>query len=285
MLNRYKVLKEVDGELKLTTTGALFFSKKLLDYSEIYSEMKMVRFNGVNKSETLDQLVSNNSFFILLKEVAFVKRNTRSSFRIEGFNRVESSEYPYEAIREAIVNAIAHRDYDFKGTAITFFIFDDRIEITSPGGLFPPMNLENIGFTHAHRNKKICDILNRTEYMEKMGTGIDRMRESMKNHGLPEPIFSTPGNNHFKVVLKGNVNEKLLSNKKGSIENLKDHGLKKRQINALSLMTNEDKVFTYSKYNQEFNVSRSTSERDLNELVDKGFIRKIKHKNKNYFKL
>ncbi|MBR0472614.1 MAG: hypothetical protein IJI98_07980 [Methanosphaera sp.] len=126
---------------------------------------------------------------------------------------MEVPEYPYEVIREAIVNAIAHRDYDFDNSFITFYIYTDRIEIISPGRLPYPLTIDQLGKTKnpIHRNPRITDIPSKTKYMEHVGTGISMMRKTMKEHGLPEPEFSDE-NNFYKVVLYGPNNRLITPN-------------------------------------------------------------------------
>jgi ATP-dependent DNA helicase RecG len=102
----------------------------------------------------------------------FFKRNTRLANKIVEFKRVDIPEYPFEAIREAVVNALAHRDYLREGANVQIDIFDDRIEVTSPGGLLPGLNIKKLEGSHETRNKKICEIFHETKDMERFGTGI-----------------------------------------------------------------------------------------------------------------
>ena len=102
----------------------------------------------------------------MLDEVeSFFKRNTRLASKIVEFKRVDIPEYPYEAIREAVINAIAHRDYTYRWAPIMFSIFDDRIEVSNPGSLLPGLNIKNLEGHHATRNKIICDIFHETKDM------------------------------------------------------------------------------------------------------------------------
>ena len=101
---------------------------------------------------------------------------------VTGMKRTPIPEYPIKAVREAFINAIAHRDYTLEGNCITFYIYDDRIEIISPGKLPYPMTIEDLGVhkNPIHRNENICNIFQTTEYMEHIGTGINRMRNEIK---------------------------------------------------------------------------------------------------------
>ncbi|MDO9045518.1 MAG: DUF4062 domain-containing protein [Methanobacteriaceae archaeon] len=167
-----KVVKEVEGEFKPTNTGLLFFGKDPAEFIP-QSEIKMARFNGVTRLETIDSKEINGRIYEMLDDAEiFFKRNTHLANKIVGFKRVDVPEYPYESVREALINAIAHRDYDREESQIMFSIFDDRIEISNPGGLLPGLNIRKLEGKHATRNKKICSIFKETKYMERYGTGI-----------------------------------------------------------------------------------------------------------------
>jgi len=281
LLNRFKVLKKVDNELKLTNTGILLFSKdpeKFIPQNEI----RVLRFKGGTKTEIIDRLYINSTIFDLINKVeAFFKRNTRNAIKIEGFKRSNIPEYPYTAIREAIVNAISHRDYDISGTVITLNIFYDRVEIISPGKLMPPLTIDDLGEMPVHRNRHICDLLQKTDYMEKAGSGIPRMRESMENYGLQQPEFSEKGD-FFKVVFYGpkeNIMD-LTPEDEEIIDLDEKFDLNERQISTLKLMTNSSNGITVKKYEQIFGVSISTAKRDLNGLLNLDLISKEKIKGK-----
>lgn len=188
---------EIDelGNFYLNTAGALFFAKDISKF-RIDHDIKMVRFNGNERIEIIDRFMSKSSFLILLEEFEeFFHKNTKLGFVIEGMRRVDIPEYPIKAIREGFVNALAHRNYELLGNCITFYIYDDRIEIISPGELPYPLTLENLGIEEnpKHRNENICRIFGRTKYMEHTGTGIKRMRDEMRDAGLKEPEFFNHG--------------------------------------------------------------------------------------------
>ena len=186
--------------------------------------------------------------------------------------RVDIPEYHIKAVREGFVNALAHRDYDLRGNCITFYIYDNRIEIISPGGLPYPMTLETLGIEEnpEHRNENICRIFGRTKYMEHSGTGIKRMRDEMRDAGLKEPEFFNHG--FFGVRFFGPDGKLIYENK--NYQDLSVYNLNKRQIEAYTKMVNEKYVFNYKDYCEYFNVSKSTSKRDLNDLVDKDLVKR-----------
>lgn len=127
-----------------------------------------------------------------------VKKNVKRGAKIEGLYRIEEYEYPETAIREAVVNAVCHRDYSRKGADIKFAIFDDRIEITSPGGLLPQISILDLGTGVSElRNKIIGRIFNEAGLIEGWGTGIRRIRKQIEEKGLVPPEFKE-NNGFFK---------------------------------------------------------------------------------------
>lgn len=103
--------------------------------------------------------------------------------------RKEIPEIPYAALREAIINAAVHRDYFEKGAKIMVEIFDDRVAITNPGGLVKGLTEKNFGKISILRNPNIASLLHRANYIEKMGTGINKIKNLMLNAGLEEPKY------------------------------------------------------------------------------------------------
>ena len=113
--------------------------------------------------------------------------------------------------------------------------------------------------------------------MEHVGTGITRMKLEMLESGLDEPEFYN--GNYFKVILRGPNGELIVTEKHigEKVIDLSDFNLNKRQIKALTSMNNENLIYTYNSYSDEFDVSLTTSKRDLEDLIDKGLV--IKHNN------
>ena len=107
--------------------------------------------------------------------------------------RVEILEIPEIALREAVINAICHRDYFEKGANVMIEIFDNRVDITNPGGLPKTLNPKDFGKRSVARNPIIASLLQRANFIEKMGTGIHRIRKAMENAKLPEPKFGFDG--------------------------------------------------------------------------------------------
>lgn len=158
------------------------------------------------ESKPSDQLtLSEAAPSIVTKVWKFVQKNTRHPMRVNGLIRVSLDEYPEEAIREAVVNAIAHRNYEDSSRQILVKLFANRLEILSPGGPMKPLTVAKIKkgkCLPCSRNPILGQYLNHLRLMDQRGSGIGRMKEAMLNHGLEMPEYDlTEG--YFRVTFKG----------------------------------------------------------------------------------
>ena len=139
------------------------------------------------------------------KALGFVQRNTRHPMRVVGLNRVKLDEYPVEALREALVNAVAHRRYDMEGQKIFLTVLADRVVIASPG--LPPKpvtvaGLRSGNYRPCSRNPLIAQNLSFFHRIDELGGGIGRMKSEMLDHGLEVPRFGS-NSGFLEVVLPG----------------------------------------------------------------------------------
>ncbi len=196
---------------------------------------------------------------------------------------MEYREYPQAAVREAIVNAVVHRDYSRRGQRIRIFMFDDRIEVCSPGPLPPGVSLEKMRRLEPQsvlRNPIVVGVLRDlgSRYIERLGTGIRRMAQAMTDHGLPRPRFEVVGS-EFRVTLLG-PGERFMEevNKRPAWA----EGLSERQVEAV-LYVGEHGRITNREYQALCEVSYDTAHRDLRELVARGlFERRGKGRSTHY---
>ena len=119
----------------------------------------------------------------------FIRTNLNTTVRLVGLQHQESLEYPFEAVRELLVNAVAHRDYNLQGDNIHLNIFTDRLEISSPGTLPGPVTLKNLLEARFARNAVISQVLSDLGYVERLGYGLDRVVEAVRQAGLLPPQF------------------------------------------------------------------------------------------------
>ncbi|MBL7183562.1 MAG: putative DNA binding domain-containing protein [Anaerolineae bacterium] len=249
--------------------GLLLFGKEPQRFVP-QSVVRLARFQGKQPLNFIDRLDCTGTLPEMIDEAErFVKRNTRVAAKITGFERREITEYPYPAIREAIANAVAHRDYWRKDVEVRVSIFADRIEVQSPGRLPAPLTLDTLGEDYALRNRLIAQLLFNIRYIEAWNTGIRRMRRWMKQHGLQEPVFQEIGRS-FRATFYGPGEDILDLIPEEGITDLRELGLNERQIEALRLMVNEERMFTNREYCRQFGVSAPTATRDLGKLVEVG---------------
>lgn len=139
------------------------------------------------------------------RAIAFIDRNTRHPMRIVGLNRLRLDEYPTEALREALVNAVAHRQYEDAGRKIMLEVFADRIVISSPGLPPAPITIARLRsgkYRPCSRNPVLAQNLSYFHRIEERGSGFRRMRDHMLNHGLDQPILGTDMG-YFQITFPG----------------------------------------------------------------------------------
>lgn len=154
--------------------------------------LRMARFRGSDKNEFIDnQKVKGNFFDLLDAGMSFFFKWLALSGKIVGLYREEHLEIPYEALREALINALCHRNYEQYNICIGIAIYDDRIEIESPGKFPPQITPENIKQEHGSfpHNPIMADFLFKTTFLESWGSGARRIIDTCKAQGLPEPTW------------------------------------------------------------------------------------------------
>lgn len=196
---------------------------------------------------------------------------------VKGLERQETYEYPQFAVREALVNAVAHRDYRLKGRRIEVRMFSDRLEVISPGGLPGFITVDNIVEEHFSRNPRIVSGLFQWGYIEELGLGIDKMIESMETAGHQRPVFDAKPYS-FTVKL---YNARSKNNTTEVVEITRN--VNGRQARALAYVRERGSI-TNREYRQLCeDVSPETLRLDLVDLVEKGMLLKIGSKKGTYY--
>ncbi len=247
----FKILETLDlsKEGSLNNAAVVLFGTKFTpNYPQC--QLKLARFKGVDKHEFIDSdLIYGNLFDLLDKAMLFIKRHLPVAAKIEPgkLERTEKPVVPYDAIREAFINSLCHRDYNIRGGAISLAIYDNRMEIYNNGGLPHGVTIEKIkaGFSQ-HRNPLIADVCYKCRLTEKWGRGIQEIITSCNNAGDPEPEFIAD-ETEFKVIFKfPNIrtdNEPLAINK--SIRNMIAHGLfepTSRRLEIIDILLQENEL-------------------------------------------
>ena len=189
------------------------------------------------------------------------------------------TEYPLPVVREAIVNAVAHRDYAIRGDDVRVLMFSDRMEIYSPGRLPGHVTLDNLLTERFSRNEAIVQALSDMGFVERLGYGIDRMIVAMNEAGLPAPVFEETVAG-FRVTLRGRGDDLVSPEPAPRWANRQ---LDPRQERALAYLAEHGTIT-----NREFRelipeISDETIRRLLADLVDQGLIIKVGERKATYY--
>ena len=195
-LINWKILKQSEGQVMATNAYALLTS----DYFP-FSKTQCAVFKGTDRAVFLDKREFTGPIYAQIESaVDFVLRNIRLGARIDSLVRKEKYELPLEAIREMIINAHCHRNL-LDESCIQVAVYDDRLEVTSPGGLYNGLTYEEVMNGHSKiRNKAIANIFSQMGLVEAWGSGIKRILNAAKEYGLLEPKFQE-FDNMFRVEL------------------------------------------------------------------------------------
>jgi ATP-dependent DNA helicase RecG len=259
---------KVRRRLRPTLTGMLFFGR---DPQSFYPALTItfMHFAGTSTAGEGpdDPLYLDNREFQgpipqLLdsaRGIVFEKLSKRAV--VEGFVRQDLFEYPEFAYREAIVNAVGHRDYSLEGSFIQVRLFADRLEVQSPGGLGGHLTVDNILYEQYTRNPHIVRLMEDLGYVERRGLGVDQMIRAMTAAGLEPPVFENRGSS-FWVTLKA---------RQPALPPLKVAGveLNERQAQAMVRFRAQGRL-TNREYQKAFGVSERTALYDLQGLVEAG---------------
>jgi len=266
LLMNLGAVKKSNGKIKPTNGGILFFGKNPQRFF-IQSQLRAVKFKGVGVTHpTIDSVDCSGTLWEMVEQAEdFIRKNIHLFGRRteKSFMREEKFEYPIKALREAIINALIHRNY-YEPADTRIFIFDDRIEIINPGcfpeGVTPERPI------HRPVNAVLCGLMYDIGFIEKYGSGIYMMRELCKKYGNKEPYYKL---HPLETKLIFESPEKEVS----FIEAEEYKGLNDRQKNILRFLYKHDK-FTRKDYVSINKISLRQANDDINVLLKKGKIKK-----------
>jgi ATP-dependent DNA helicase RecG len=267
------------GEYVPTYAGILLFGRNPQQYLPS-AEIIAVRYAGATMS---DEFVREDIRGPLGEQIrraeAFLVANMRRGNRIRGFTREEVSEYPLAVAREAVVNAVAHRDYNLRGDSIRLLMFSDRMEVYSPGRLPGHVTLDNIVTERFSRNEVIVQVLSDLGFIERLGYGIDRMIAAMQEAGLPAPRFEETAAG-FRVTMLSQGHELVSAS---AAQRWGNELLNPRQEQAMAYIAQHGRITNSAFQSLCPDVSPETIRRDLADLVDRGLLMKIGEKRATYY--
>lgn len=254
----YISLELITKDNRVTNAGLLLSDQGMLKQSRIFCTKWKGLVKGSILGDAIDDKEYNGNIISLLENAeAFIKNNSHASWEINGMKRIENIDYPVRAIREAIVNAIIHRDYQMVGSEIHIDMFDDRLEITSPGGMIDGSFVQDLDIrkiSSMRRNRVISDIFNRLHFMERRGSGLTRIVESYSDCDK-KPEFSSDSS-LFRVVFPN----------KGYIK--KDLDDTQKSFNDVNIVSDED-YFVLQLYKKFPNNLRKNTYSQIKKLFSK----------------
>lgn len=246
-------------KFQLTNAGVLFFAKNpQIFFPEAY--VTAVRYQNNDRYSIIDKKDFAGSPLSQIEEcLNFVKRHMSVGVDISGAARQDINDYPPVALREAIINAITHRDYLYDGAHIYIHMYPEYIEIENPGGLYHGLTIDDLGRRSVRRNRLIADLLHRARYIERVGSGFDRMKRALEHN--KNPALEVKATNFFNIRFfkrSQDVNLQVLSPRQLKIYHhfLERKVMAKKEIAVL------------------LNISEDTALRELKILLKHALVRK-----------
>ena len=286
ILENLEVAKRQESKVIFNNAGALFFSKNL---EKIFpnAEVSCGFFKGTDQSHVLDSERFNKDILSNIENaMKFLWSNLRARHEMipKTARRRDVLEIPENALREALVNAMTHRNYFSTGSLILVEIYDDRVKISNSGGLHKELSKKDFGEISVTRNPLIARLMLRAKYSERMGTGIKKMKNLVKAEGL-DPIkfeFSKFTKvTFFRKPLHTEMSTSAIKKTSGDVGNVGNVGnvgskleVKPERLSRLLkiLVLIERKKFSTSLFSQSQGTTLRTVERDISLLKSHGLI-------------
>src|SRR6056297_1297403 len=268
-------------KLVLEENGTLYPSNGLLILLGKFEHvrMKCSRFKGTTMDVFLDRKEYDGDLFTQLENTEnFIKNHIRLSSQIKGLQREDQYELPIEAIRESLVNAVVHRDYSNDGRDIKIGIYDDIVNIVSPGGFPSTITQEDILEGRSEiRNKVIARVFKELNYIEQWGSGIRRIKSSCKNKGLKDPEILEKGDYvdvslYREIVAQKQVSEEVLISKEYE-ELISDY-----------LKSNQNKITT-KEAQVVLDLGERRSREILRVMVDKDILERVGRTTNTHYRM
>jgi len=262
------------SENSLKRSALVLFGKDPRNYV-INAFVKIGKFGNSDSELLFQEVVEANAFQLADKTIEILeKKYFKKSISYLGLNRVETSEYPYKAVRECLLNAIIHRNYF--GPPIQISIYDDRFMVWNPGLLPEELTIEDLKIKHASypRNSLIADVFFKAGLIETWGRGTIKIIEECAKVGLPDPKFEIMSGGIAVTFFKDRFSEQWLI----------EQQLNDRQLRAVMYLKKNDYI-TNSIYQDVCQTSERTASRDLEQLTEKQIFIKTGERKGTKYKL
>lgn len=262
---QFKKRNIVFNEAKMKSLGLFLKDGEYSNVAFLLSDqctatIKTATFNGTDKLNFQDRKEYSGSLFDQMENVyQYLEMRNKKRASFNGLYRIDTLDYPLDALREALLNCLVHRDYSFSASTL-ISVYDDRIEFVSVGGLPDGINLDDIllGIS-ACRNPKLAAIFYRLELIEAYGTGIPKIMSSYKDTGFEPKIEVT--NNAFKITLP-NLNYSI--NEQTETED-----------NRIVAFIDKNGFITRKDVEELLGISQTSANRILKDMVDKSVLYRI----------
>ncbi len=280
-LHRRGCVERRDGMYLPTHAGLLLFARHVERHFP-QCEVTLIRYPGLEPSDQWERDDIRDTLPEQLRRAqTWITDHMRKGSRMAGLEREDWTEYPEGAIREMLVNAVAHRDYAVRGESIRIVMFANRMECYSPGRLPGHVTVNNIQNERYSRNEVLVQVLSDLLLIERLGYGIDRIVKQMSNAQLPPPAFQeTPAG--FIVKLEGRAAGQAGMVGVDTREWLKQ-GVNERQIAGLIYLTEHQRITNRDYRDLQPTVSDETVRRDLADLVERGLLLRIGDRRGTYY--
>lgn len=190
------ILAQKGKRIVATNGGMILFGRPEIRQRFFpFAEVKCARFAGTTRAEFIDRLEIEGSILSAIDEVPkFIRRNTKMAGKFGAMRRQDIPEYPVDGIREALINALVHANYEITGTRFFIAIYDDKLEIQNPGIMPPGMSIDQFkaGVSRI-RNPVIARVFGELSLIEEWGSGYKRIKEACQKDDYPEPIWEEYG--------------------------------------------------------------------------------------------
>ena len=280
-LLNWNVIKKTEDGYLASNAFALLTGKHFY-----YSRTQCAVFAGTDRGEFIDKKEYDGPLYGQIEEAyAFVLRNIRRSAKVEGLIRREGHELPPDAIREMIINAHCHRNF-LDNSCVQVALYDDRLEVTSPGGLCYGLTLEEaISGRSKQRNRIVAEVFNQMGLIEAWGTGLRNIRKAAKEYSLPEPQFiemtGTFRVNLFRGLSPMEDRQKIGKTSAKNLKSIGETSVKARKSIGVELNATQKSIIDLLSENvqmsgtelaEQIGISKRNIETNIKKLKEKGIL-------------
>ncbi len=277
-LINWGIIKNVDGTMVPTNAFVL-----LTDNTFPFAKIQCALFKGTERVVFIDKRDFEGPLYEQIEEAyEFVLKHINLGAEIRGLVREDAYELPTEAIREAIVNAITHRNF-LDRACVQVAVYDDRVEVTSPGMLYGGLTIEQIKEGGSKiRNRCIAEVFSRMKIIESWGTGIKRMFSSCKEYGVREPELLEIGDSFRVNLYRPSYHEVHQSSLKSSLKS-SPKDVNQTQQKILHMIQENPKI-TQTAMAEKLDITPRAVKKNIKELVENGLVERVGSARMGYWK-